>query len=45
MEGKAYLIAKTPANEPTQAEVIGRLSESRVGVLKADWAARAFGNN
>jgi L,D-transpeptidase YcbB len=45
MEGKAYLIAKTPANEPTQAEVIGRLSESRGGVLKADWTARAFGNN
>ena len=44
MEGKAYLIAKTPANE-TQAEVIGRLSESRSGVVKADWAARAFGNN
>jgi len=44
MEGKAYLIAKPPA-EPTQAEVIGRLSESRSGLLKADWAARAFGNN
>jgi murein L,D-transpeptidase YcbB/YkuD len=45
MEGKAYLIAKTPANEPTQAEVVGRLSESRAGALRADWASRAFGNN
>jgi murein L,D-transpeptidase YcbB/YkuD len=44
MAGKAYLIAKTPANGPTQAEVIGRLSESRGGVLKVDWAQRAFGN-
>jgi L,D-transpeptidase YcbB len=45
MEGKAYLIAKTPANEPTQAEVIGRLSENRAGASRADWASRAFGNN
>jgi L,D-transpeptidase YcbB len=44
MAGKANLIAKTPANGPTQAEVVGRLSESRGGVLKVDWAARAFGN-
>jgi murein L,D-transpeptidase YcbB/YkuD len=43
IEGKAYLIAKEPA-EPTRAEVIGRLSESRTG-MKVDWAARAFGNN
>jgi L,D-transpeptidase YcbB len=44
MAGKAHLIAKTPANGPTQAEVIGRLSESRSGVMKVDWATRAFGN-